>query len=63
MIFITGFLYWEYLYLPLNQDLEPPVVVGPEIEKENLEKIIKNLETREKNYYQSLNQEYLDPFQ
>ena len=62
IVIVFEFAYWKYVYLPAHTSFEQEVIES-KIERDNLKSLIKNIEEREKNYLQSLNKEYKNPFQ
>lgn len=62
IIVIFEFVYWKYVYLPSHTSFEDEIVES-KIDLDNLEFLIENIEEREKNYLQSINKEYKNPFQ
>jgi len=59
-IVLAGFLYWQYLYLPLTLQLEEISINKPDAK--TLKEIIETLEDKEIYYLENLNKEYQDPF-
>jgi len=60
LLSIIVLLYFEYLDTALN--FSPQVTVENKIEEKTLEKIIKNIDERERRYLKSLKTQYQNPF-
>jgi len=60
LLSIIVLLYFKYLDTALN--FSPQVTVENKIEEKTLEKIIKNIDERERRYLKSLKTQYQNPF-
>jgi len=63
LLFIIGFLYWRYLYTPLNIEPEADIEdIENKINRSKLNKLIKNINRKEERYRNSLKRKYSNPF-
>ena len=63
LLFVIGFLYWEYLYIPLSSEPEIETEeIGKKINESTLNKLIRNINRREERYHKSLKKKYSNPF-